>query len=347
MPESKNQLHQNRRRGFRYRRGATIVLMALVLPVVVVLAAFAINLSYMEMNRTELYIAVDAAARAGGRDFALSGDEDSAKAAARDAASRNLVAGVPLQLADSDFVFGESQRSGVNSRYIFTPGGANPNAVQITGRRSTGSLDGPIPLLMPNLFGISAFEAELMSESTQIEVDVALVLDRSGSMAYADDEPAVYPPVPAAAPPGWFFCDPAPDPSRWRDAVQAVNVFLNELSNSPASELVALCTYNSTGTIDQPLTSNYGSIMTAMDVYTQSFCSGYTDIGGGINEVLWHHINDELQRTFLLLFFRCLPFQLDFGGVFLLELFPFLYRKRFARLKHIDQKEPRGNSNYR
>ena len=235
--------------------------MALLLPVVVILSAFAINLAYMELNRAELYAAADAAARAGGQDFALNGDVASSKAAARAIAAKNFVAGSPLQLADADFVFGESTRSALTSRYVFTPGGANPNAVRITGRR----------------------EVSLTSESIQIEVDVALVLDRSGSMAYADNEPAVYPPVPAAAPPGWFFCDAAPNPSRWRDAVQAVGVFLNELVNSPASELVSLSTYNTSTTIDQPLTSNYGQVMTAMDIYTQSFCSGFTDIGGGIN----------------------------------------------------------------
>ena len=164
----------------------------------------------MEMNRTELYVAADAAARAGGREFAITGSKSSARSAARAVASRNRVAGVPLQLDDSDFVFGESVRSGVGSRYVFTPGGSNPNAVQITGRRSKGSLDGTIPLLMPSLLGISEFSVELMSESTQIEVDVALVLDRSGSMAYAADEPAAYPPAPAAAPDDWSFCDPAP-----------------------------------------------------------------------------------------------------------------------------------------
>jgi len=266
-----------------HRRGATLVFMALLLPVVVILSAFAINLAYMKLNRAELYAAADAAARAGGRDFALNGDVASSKAAARAIAAKNFVAGSPLQLADADFVFGESTRSALTSRYVFTPGGANPNAVRITGRRETGPLDGPIPLLMPNVLGIDSFEVSLTSESIQIEVDVALVLDRSGSMAYADNEPAVYPPVPAAAPPGWFFCDAAPNPSRWRDAVQAVGVFLNELVNSPASELVSLSTYNTSTTIDQPLTSNYGQVMTAMDIYTQSFCSGFTDIGGGIN----------------------------------------------------------------
>ncbi|MEO8494397.1 MAG: vWA domain-containing protein [Planctomycetota bacterium] len=268
----------------RQRRGATIVLLAILLPVLLLLAGIAINVAYMEMNRTELYVATDAAARAGGRDFAINGNEATAKAVARDASSRNTVAGVPLRLADSDFVFGESIRSGVGSRYTFTPGGANPNAVQITARRNASSLDGPIRLLMPRLLGVSNFNVEVMSESTQIEVDVCLVLDRSGSMAYAADEAAVYPPNPAATPVGWSFCDAAPDPSRWRDAVLAVNVFLGELSNSPASERVALCTYNTTSTIDQSLTSNYGLIMTGMDGYTQSFCSGYTDIGGGIKQ---------------------------------------------------------------
>ena len=44
-----------------------VILIAIMLPVLIVLAAFVINLAQLELNRTEMYIAADAAARAGGR----------------------------------------------------------------------------------------------------------------------------------------------------------------------------------------------------------------------------------------------------------------------------------------
>ena len=45
------------RKSAALRKGATLVLMAVLLPVVLLLAAFAINLAYMELNRTEMYVA--------------------------------------------------------------------------------------------------------------------------------------------------------------------------------------------------------------------------------------------------------------------------------------------------
>ena len=73
-------------------------------------------------------------------------------------------------------------------------------------------------------------------------IEVALVLDRSGSMAYADNEPAVYPPIPAAAPYDWDFGDPAPNLARWRNAVVSVEAFLTELNKSSLNERVSLVT---------------------------------------------------------------------------------------------------------
>ena len=83
----------------------------------------------------------------------------------------------------------------------------------------------------------------------------------------------------AAALPGWFFNGPAPNPSRWRDAVAAVDVFLNELTISPINEMVALVTYNNGVNLDQTLTTNYNSILTGLNNYTNFFQSGQTNIG--------------------------------------------------------------------
>jgi Flp pilus assembly protein TadG len=43
------------------RRGAVLVLIAILLPVMLLLSAIAINYCYMDLCRTELYTAVDAA----------------------------------------------------------------------------------------------------------------------------------------------------------------------------------------------------------------------------------------------------------------------------------------------
>jgi len=274
-----------RGRSFRFckRSGAVVPLLAIMLPVVIVLAAFAINIAYLELNRTEMVIASDATSRATGRVFMLTNDSNKARAIGREAAKRNTVGGKPLQLRNSDFVFGQSTRNGISDRYNFMAGGINRNAVEVTARRTKKSLDGPLKLILPNPFLISSVETSQTSRSNQIEVDIALVIDRSGSMAYASDEPAAFPPAPAASSPGWLFNGPAPNPSRWRDAVAAVNVFLQELTASPINEMVALVTYNDGVNLDQTLTTNYNTIRTGLDNYTNYFESGQTNIGGGIN----------------------------------------------------------------
>ena len=269
-------------RALECRSGAIVPLFAIMLPVVLILAAFSINIAYLQLNRTEMTIAADAASRAASREFATTNSKTSAIAAARTATNRNTVGGSPLLLSNTDIVFGESSRDDLESRYQFSANGKNPNAVEVRARRDSGSLSGSVKLLLPLFFSSPTINASQTSRASQIELDISLVIDRSGSMAYASNEPAVYPPNPKAAPKGWSFGDVAPNPSRWRDAVAAVNVFLTEMDNSPANELIALTTYNHENTLDQTLTKNYKKITNGLDSYTKRCDLGSTNIAGGI-----------------------------------------------------------------
>lgn len=268
----------------RTRRGATLALLAIMLPVIVIMAAFAVNIAYMELTRTELRAATDAAARAAGRTFAMTGNRNTAIEAGQEAARRNPVANKPLALADADFVFGQSTRASTSVRYAFTPGGKPLNAVQVTGRRTKGSLDGPVRLLFPDTLGRSTFQPTQLAVSSQIEVDLALVMDRSGSMAYAWNEPTDTSKTPKGAPKNWEFCDAAPPLSRWRDAVKATDVFIGELNKSPVQERLALATYSTSASQNVDMTLDYAKISSAMDAYTQQFCGGSTNVGGGIDQ---------------------------------------------------------------
>lgn len=268
--------------GCNRRKGAIVPLFAIMLPVVLILSAFAMNIAYLQLNRTEIYIAADAASRAASREFAKTNSTTSAIAAARTATARNTVGGIPLLLSDDDIVFGDSSRDDLDSRYSFSASNGNPNAVEVRARRDSSSLSGPVKLPFPLFFSSPTINASQTSRSNRIEMDISLVLDRSGSMAYASNERAINPPFPKAAPNGWTFGDSAPTPSRWRDAVAAVNVFLTEMNNSPGNEFIALTTYNHDNILDQTLTENYKKINTALDFYTKRFDLGSTNIEGGI-----------------------------------------------------------------
>lgn len=278
------------------RRGAALVLIAILLPVMLLLSAIANNYCYMDLCRTELYTAVDAATRASGREFTVSRSQSQAILKGQQIAELNTVAGENLTLSSSDFTFGQSTRAGLTSRYAFDSGSQIKNSVQIIGKRDSSSADNSIPLILPGILGRSSFDLNQTAISTAVEVDIALVLDRSGSMAYAADEAAVPFVLPYSAPPDWEFCDPAPPICRWRNLVAAVDVFLGEVSSSPISELVSLSTYHHAAGTDVSLTDNYSSILAALQPYTDSFCSGGTNIGGGINEGLGSLFSSPMAR---------------------------------------------------
>jgi len=265
------------------RRGAILVLLALMLPITLILAAFAINLAYMELNRTELQIATDAAARAGGRDLLVLNSQGLAMARAKALAKQNPVGGKPLTLKNSDCVFGVATRTSIAQRYTFTPGGTAFNALQVTGHRDAASADGSLKLLFPGFLNISKVNTSQMAQSTEGDIDIALVVDRSGSMAWATNETTT-PPLgpPAAAPPGWAFGQPVPNPSRWVDLVAGVQVFVNELQNSACREYLALCSYNDSTSIDSLLSSSYAGVVPALNAYSAAYQMGTTATGDGI-----------------------------------------------------------------
>ncbi len=189
------------------RRAAMLVLIAICLPLCIIMAAFAIDVAWMQLVRTELRTSTDAAARAGAKELSLSQSVNTARDRAKDTAKRNLVAGDPLLLSDSDIVFGTGTQANDASRFKFTAGGNAPNAVQINGKRTKGSLTGPVDLLFAGALGVKQFQPVETATSTQLDRDICLVVDRSGSMMWTLTGSS----LPKGAP----DCGP-PDPTRSR-----------------------------------------------------------------------------------------------------------------------------------
>lgn len=270
-----------RRPAIRDRRGAIIPLVCLLLPLIVGLAAFSINFAHMQLISTQAQIASDASVRGAGRTFSLTGDLVAARTMARTLASRNLIGNNVLDLPDSCFTLGSSTRRSSAERFQFTPvaqlpRNASANSLRILIQETNQQH------LMPNILAQRTFHLNRVAISSQVEVDIALVLDRSGSMAYATNEAPNGYFFPAAAPPGWAFGHRVPPRSRWLDLVNASNAFLTFLEGSFVDEHVSLATYGSTATSDRPMSSNYATIRQGIDVYTRSFPAGATNIEAGI-----------------------------------------------------------------
>ena len=142
------------------RRGAIMGVMALIFPVLVMLAAFAINSAHMQLTRTQLMVATDAAARAGGRAFSETQSVDSGIQAAAATAAMNVVNGEPLALKtgdnDGEIIFGIGvQPGGVLARYEFQPlstaavrGGLIASAFKVIGNRTNNSLNNILPTIL-------------------------------------------------------------------------------------------------------------------------------------------------------------------------------------------------------
>ena len=169
------------------------------------------------------------------------------------------------------------------SRYTFTPGGGQYNSLQVTGQRNSGAIDGKLKVLEPGLVSSKQFNTQQMAQATEGDIDIVLVVDRSGSMAYSATEttdPALRDRQPPPA--RMDLGQPCPPNARWRDLVAGAQVFVDDLTNSASQEMLALVTYNDSVSIDCPISLNYSGIMPALDVYTQSFPIGSTATGDGI-----------------------------------------------------------------
>lgn len=257
------------------RHASTLALLTVILPVVLTVAAFSINVVYMELARTQLQINTDVATRAAGRVLARTADKAQALAAAERIMQLNSFGQTKLSLGANNISFGASTRTSELSRYEFVPDD-NANAVRF---ETNGKVK--VPMLFPTPGITVDFRPIKQAISTQTEIDMVLVLDRSGSMAFSSYEVAGnY--QPAAAPSGWTFGDVVPPASRWLDAVGSVNNFLRYLSTTVHDERVGLVTYSNAEASDCQLDSNYFALHMALDNYSQHFQGGATNISDAI-----------------------------------------------------------------
>lgn len=307
------------------RLGGVSVLLAVVLPMLAILTAFAINSAHMQMVRTELMIASDAAARSAGRTFSEEQTVDDAMAAAQATAALNNVNGVPVQLTggnnSADIEFGSSSQTSASSRFHFTKiptadvdGNAlSVSSIRINAKRTAGSLNGPVRFVFPTVFAKSDFSPEFSSIAMQVDRDISLVLDRSGSMEWRTfnwpdgfspwSNSALNSGLAAGQLQRWrgnlYYASGSnqdtyfnhlwqdhlglgtPPATPWQDLVAAVDAFLNVLDQTPQNEQVSIASYSSSGTLDHWLTHDFQAIRSQLNSLRTG---GSTGIGNGMNQ---------------------------------------------------------------
>jgi len=233
------------------RRGAMIVFVAILMVAFIAMVALSIEIAHIQLARTELRTATDAAAKAAALELSTTQDIDLAITTGTNVAAENRVIGNALLLSASDFVFGHSSQNAASGRFAFNREGLPINSVRVVGKRTHGSRSGALQLFFGGFFATQFFEPQATATATFINRDVVLVVDRSGSMA------------------GPLL----------QQLQAALATFTQTLGETPVDEYVGLASYEEFATADAMLTPNLALIDLAS---SQLVASGYTSISRGI-----------------------------------------------------------------
>ncbi len=257
------------------RQGALVVFLAVGLSVFAIFSAVAINTAYIQCSRTELRTMVDAAAKAAGQRLNTGGSEAEARQKAIEIAAMNKIAGKSYTLNPEAVVFGRASRQ-QNGIYEFSQGGWPVNAVKVRAERSKANSNGAIPTFLGSVLGVPSFEIGESATTVKSDRDIALIVDRSGSMMWVVDQDEVYP----------TGCDittpPSPTGSRWSALMNGYSAFNDALNATTAWEKVGLVSYASTATEDLDLSWFYGTINSALYDRSQYPINGATNLGHGM-----------------------------------------------------------------
>jgi hypothetical protein len=174
------------------REGIIAPLFAFILPVLLIFSAFAINLSYMQLTTTQLKIASDAASHAGGRALSFHQNTDRAIEAMDQFARLNPVVGNTIVVPQNDAHMQFGQAILTNGRYEFIQHpkdvvDADNSQVIVNSVRVFAEVDTPMAFRFQN--ANTSFNPTRSSITHQKDRDIAMVIDRSGSMLEFIDTP--------------------------------------------------------------------------------------------------------------------------------------------------------------
>ncbi len=275
----------------RSRKAAILTLFVFLLPVLLIMLGFSVDMAYMQLVQTEMRLASDNAARVAADNLSRYENETLARNAAIEVAQQFTVAGKPLRLSANDIDFGRAtpNNSGV---YIFDTAGYPPNAVRINSIRNSANADGNVPLFFSTLIGNPVYSPQTSATASFINVDICLVLDRSTSMklGVSSNERGM-------SISDTRFCSPPNSVSRWASLRRAVDVFCDTLSTNTSDELVSVVTYGSdinsvmrglcgrtlNATVDLNLTLDLNSVKSKIGEVSGRVWNGNTEIFAGIN----------------------------------------------------------------
>lgn len=247
---------QNSRKA-KDRKGAMLVLIAVMMIAFMATVAFTVDIAFMHLTRTELRTATDAASKAAAFELSQTNDESAAIARGQQIALLNTVAGDGLTIPGGDFEFGRSAQL-QNGKFDFDTSASPVNSVRVNGKRTDGAPDGAVNLFFGNVMGFDSFEPTQAATAAASARDIALVLDVSGSMGRRDAGGGL---------------------SRNQALKNAVNDFINELEASSPNSQLSITTYSTNARRDLPLTDNLAQVRS---IVGRLPANGFTNIFRGL-----------------------------------------------------------------
>lgn len=297
----------------------------ILLVVFLVIAAFSVDIAYIQLAQTELQSATDAAAKAAARELAYTGGQvGKARKAGIQIASLNNVAGRSVVLGNKDFEFGDASRASDGS-VTFQRNMSHPSTVRVRSQIPD------MKLFFGGILGVDKFSPRATATAIHAEHEIVLAIDRSHSMAFdMSGGDWVYPagiPVGDVDQDGTLdFSDdallspPSASGSRWGSLIQGVERFLMTLEVTSSPPKLGLVTwasylgdgdyeYQLTGTYFQPSTVEtkvgepYDAVRAVVDMLGKKMMLGRTNTAAGIDEAiaLFQFKNRLTRRSIILL----------------------------------------------
>ncbi|MGC4005533.1 MAG: vWA domain-containing protein [Pirellulales bacterium] len=294
------QLSNRRNRRRSARRGAVLMLVALFIVILVGMAAFAIDLSYIQLSKAQLRSAADAAAKAGAATLRKSQSTSAASSAAIAMAAKNTVNGKAFALSASDIEYGQSIKQ-TDGSWNFVVGAMPYRAMRVNAKLTAGSGAGPINSIFGKIFGKDNYQTTQTAVASQYDQQLVLCLDRSHSMCFDLSGIDWIYPINIALP-NSLKRNPQPG-SRWVALEDAVGDFLDILPTTSIPPKLALVTWASdittssyeylvTGktsagvTTDVALTANYETVRSAVNSRGDNIMLGGTNMSTGLQRAI-------------------------------------------------------------
>lgn len=290
-----NRVCKNYRSAAADRRGATLVLIAVMSSALVSLGVLVINWSYIELTNTQLRSATDAAAKAAVVALSQTQLQEDARQAARSIASQYRIGGQQLALSDDDIEFGNGEPNG-SGGFNFVAGQLPLNCARVVGQFGGSSATAAVPVLFAHLLPEDSFELEKDAVAGRFDHDICVVVDRSGSMAWDltgvdfsyPDEYHTDSTVQN------YFRPPHPTGSRWAKLVDALEVFRQVIDRRDLNARIGLVSYSSnytfglfsstTVTTNQTMSADTYRFVDAARAIGLNCIIGDTNIGAGIDQ---------------------------------------------------------------